>query len=96
MGEDKAREEDDLAKIERGEDLSSNGDGAAEEYDEDDYQQDQDDDSADEDKLDTVGEGNETNQMTTGEKGMGLLASSGSGLANLRNINELGDNAKQN
>ena len=41
MGEDKVREEEELAKIERGEDLSSN-DGAGEEYEEDDYQQDQD------------------------------------------------------
>lgn len=29
--------------------------------------------------------------MTTGEKGMGQLASSGSGIANLRNVNELGN-----
>ena len=68
MGEEKAREEEEMEKIGRGEELSSN-DGGGEDYEDDDQaQHDQEDDEG---KLETVGEGNETNVMSTGEKGMG-------------------------
>jgi len=88
MGEEKAREEEEMEKIERGEELSSN-DGGGEDYEDDD--QDQQDQEDDEGKLETVGEGNETNVMSTGEKGMGQFAYSGSGIANLRNVDNLGN-----
>ena len=57
-----------MEKIGRGEELSSN-DGGGEDYEDDD--QDQHDQEDDEGKLETVGEGNETNVMSTGETGMG-------------------------
>lgn len=45
-------------------------------------------------KLDTVGEGNETNAMTT--EGKQMLSNSGAGLAGLRDIDDLGKNKSDN
>lgn len=94
MGEEQAREEAELERIQNGLDPNDTGDRQHDDDDED-YEQDQDhehqrydedeedDYEEDQEKLETVGEGNETNLVSTGENG--------GGLHNLRDADSLPD-----
>ena len=88
-GEEKAREEAERAQEEAEEEaalerIRRGGTGAEKQLDDEEDYEDDYGEEVDGGKLETVGEGNETNQMTTGEqKPSGILASA-QGTANLR------------